>query len=76
MKDLLLAIVKQMVDAPDQVIVKEFSGISNTVLVLSVAKSDLGMVIGRKGNNINAIRTLMSASAAKQRKRVLIELME
>ena len=76
MKDLLLAMVKQMVDAPDQVIVKEVDGASTTVLELSVAKSDLGMVIGRKGNNINAIRTLMSASGAKQRKKVLIELME
>ena len=76
MKDLLLAIAKQMVDHPEQVTVKEIEGASTVVLELSVAKQDLGKVIGQKGKNITAIRTLTSAAGAKHRKRVIVEVVE
>ena len=76
MKDLLMAIAKQMVDNPDQVQVREQVGEENAVLVLSVAKQDMGMIIGKKGKNITAIRTIMNAAAAKLHKRVVVELKE
>ena len=76
MKELLLAIVKEMVDHPDQVTVNEFDGESRVILELSVAKQDLGKVIGKKGKNITAIRTLIQASSVKQRKRAVVELVE
>lgn len=76
MKDLLMAIAKQMVDNPDQVHVREQHGEGNVVLVLSVAKQDMGMIIGKKGRNISAIRTIMNAAAAKVHKRVIVELEE
>jgi len=76
MKDLLLAIAKKMVDHPDQVQVQEQHGEWTMVLVLSVAKQDLGKILGKQGKNIAAIRTIMSAAAAKLHKRVIVEVKE
>ena len=71
-----MAIAKQMVDNPDQVQVREQHGEGNVVLVLSVAKKDIGAIIGKQGRNITAIRTIMNASAAKVHKRVIVEIEE
>ena len=76
MKALLLSIVKAMVDYPEEVAVNEFEGETSVVYELSVAKVDLGKVIGSKGNNINAIRTIVSAAKARHRKRAVIQLLE
>lgn len=76
MEDLLMAIVKKMADYPDQVQVREQHGEGTTVLVLSVAKQDMGKIIGKKGRNITAIRTIMGAAAAKLHKRVIVEVKE
>ena len=76
MEDLLMAIVKKMVDNPDQVNVREQHGEGTAVLVLSVAKQDMGAIIGKKGRNITAIRTIMNAAAAKLHKRIIVELKE
>ena len=51
MKDLISDIVKALVDQPDQVSVNEVEGGHTVVLELSVAKSDMGKVIGKRGRN-------------------------
>jgi uncharacterized protein len=76
MKDLLIEIAKALVDNPEQVKVNEVKGRSTTVLELSVAKEDLGKVIGKQGRNAQAIRTLLSSSAGKLRKNVVLEIIE
>jgi hypothetical protein len=76
MKDLLADIAKHMVDYPDQVSVREIDGTHIIVLELEVAKQDLGKIIGAKGRNIQAIRTLMMAVSGKIHKRIVIELVE
>ena len=76
MKNLLASIARQLVDKPEAVKVRELEGGHMSVLELSVAKSDLGKVIGVKGRNINAIRTIMNAAATKIRKRIVVELVE
>jgi len=76
MKDLLMAIVKEMVDTPDQVHVEEKHGEGNVLLILSVAKQDIGKIIGKHGKNIAAVRTIMGAAAAKVHKRVIVEVKE
>jgi hypothetical protein len=48
MKDLISDIVKALVDQPEQVTVTEIEGAHTVILELSVAKSDMGMVIGKK----------------------------
>jgi predicted RNA-binding protein YlqC (UPF0109 family) len=69
MKDLLSYIVKALVDQPDQVMVTEIEGGHSVVLELKVAKSDMGKVIGKKGRNALALRTILSAASGKLRKR-------
>ncbi len=63
-KDLIEYIAKALVDHPDQVKVSEIEGEKTTVIELSVAKEDLGKVIGKQGRVANAMRTLLRAAAA------------
>jgi hypothetical protein len=76
MKDLISEIVKALVDQPDQVTVNETEGGHTIVLELRVAKSDMGKVIGKKGRNVGAIRTILSAASGKTRKRHVLEIVE
>ncbi len=76
MKDLIADIVKALVDQPEQVTVTEIEGAQTVVLELSVAKSDMGKVIGKRGRHADAIRTILSAAAGKVRKRYLLEIVE
>ena len=76
MKNLLASIARQLVDEPEAVKVRELEGGHMSVLELFVAKSDLGKVIGVKGRNINAIRTIMNAASTKIRKRIVVEIVE
>ena len=76
MKDLIKEIVQALVDQPDQVSVAEIVGENTNILEINVAKSDMGKVIGKKGRNAQAIRTIMSAAAGKTRRRYVLEILE
>ena len=76
MKELVEYILKNLVDYPDEVVVEEIETPQETTLELTVAGSDMGRVIGKKGRVINSIRTLAQVPAAKQGKRVSVELIE
>ncbi|MEJ5165591.1 MAG: KH domain-containing protein, partial [Thermoanaerobaculia bacterium] len=58
MKKLVEDIVKLLVDKPNEVKVNEIAGEQAVVLELSVAKEDLGKVIGKRGHTAQAIRTI------------------
>ncbi len=75
MKNLVENIVCSLVDSPDQVIVAETAGESVTVLEIRVAPDDVGKVIGKEGRIANAIRTVAKAAAAKNNRRVTVEIM-
>jgi len=76
MKDLITNIAKALVDNPDEVVVTEVEGDQTSVLELKVAKEDLGKVIGKQGRTARAMRTLLSAASAKNRKRTVLEIVE
>jgi len=76
MKELVEFIVKSLVDNPDEVRVNVFEDRSETTLELSVAADDMGRVIGKNGRVINSIRSLVQVSAAKEGKRVNLEVLE
>jgi hypothetical protein len=76
MKDLIAEIVKALVDQPEEVSVNEIGGSHTTVLEVSVAKTDMGKVIGKQGRTAQAIRTILSAAAGKTRKRYILEIVE
>ncbi len=75
MKELLEHIVKSIVNNPDDVKVEEresvdFPGL--TILTIEVAETDKGVVIGRKGRTINAIRDLITINAIRNDRRVKV----
>ena len=74
MKDLVELIAKEIVDNPDKVVVNEKHYDRLLVFELSVAPEDIGKIIGRKGKIVKALRTFVSAIAAKDKKRVNIEI--
>ena len=74
MKDLVEFIAKALVDQPDKVEVKETEGETVTILEIKTAQEDVGKVIGREGRIANSIRTIAKAAAAKQQKRVTVEI--
>ncbi len=76
MKQLIEDIVKALVDRPEDVQVKEIVGDHAHVLELTVAKDDLGKVIGKGGAHASAIRTLMAAASGKEKKRYILEIIE
>ena len=76
LKELIEYIAKSLVDNPDQVQVNEVGGEQTTVFELRVAKEDLGKVIGKQGRTARAIRTILSASSTKLKKRSVLEILE
>jgi len=75
MKDLVEYVAKSLVDKPDEVRISETQGENLTIIEINVANEDIGKVIGREGRIANAMRTIAKAAAAKQRKRVTVEIM-
>jgi len=77
MKELVELIAQAVVDHPEQVQVKEVLNQDGTLqLELSVAKADMGRIIGKNGRVIQSIRSLLIAMARKERKRVNITLVD
>ena len=76
MKDLIAYIAKALVDKPEEVVVTEIEGEQTSVIELKVAKEDLGKVIGKQGRTARAMRTILSASSTKLKKRAVLEIIE
>ena len=74
MKELIVYIAKSLVDKPEDVEVREVVGERTSVIELSVAKEDLGKVIGKQGRTARAMRTILSAASAKVGKRSVLEI--
>ena len=74
MKELVEVIAKALVDNPDEVSVNEKKEGRTTVLELHVADGDMGKVIGKQGRIAKAIRSVVNAAAAKEDKRVVVDI--
>ncbi len=75
MKELVEFIAKALVDSPEEVHVTEIEGERSIILELRVAPDDMGKVIGKQGKIAKSIRTLTKATAAKEGKRVVVEIL-
>jgi predicted RNA-binding protein YlqC (UPF0109 family) len=76
MKDLVELIARALVDNPEEVMVTAIEGNQATVLELKVAKEDLGKIIGKQGRTARSLRTIIGAASAKERKRIVLEIVE
>ncbi len=69
-------LVKSIATKPDMVSVKQFDNEEDKVIIeVIVVEDDMGIVIGRAGNNANAIRTIVqAASYVQENKQVRINI--
>lgn len=72
--DLVTIIARALVDNPDQVRVLEVEGERVPRIELTVAREDIGKVIGKDGRTAQSIRALLSASASKTGRRVHLDI--
>ena len=77
MKELLTEMIKAMVDKPDEVDINLTESENTNIYELRLGDGDVGKVIGKKGKNVMALRTILSAATAKAGgKRSLLEIIE
>lgn len=76
MKELVEVIAKALVDDPDSVAVSERQDGRTTVIEVRVADSDVGKVIGKQGRIAKAIRSVVKAAAAKEDKKVVVDIIQ
>ena len=78
MTELLVTIVSGLVSEPDKitVTVDEPNEEGVTVYHLHVAENDMGRVIGKQGRIAKAIRSVVKAAAAKEDKKVIVDILD
>jgi hypothetical protein len=76
LKELVEYLAKALVDHPEAVSVDVVEDDKATTLKLKVASSDLGRVIGKQGRTARAMRILLHATAAKAKRRAVLEILE
>jgi hypothetical protein len=69
-------IARALVDEPELVSVSEIGGMHTSILELKVSKTDIGKIIGKQGRTADALRILLSAVSAKEKKRTMLEIMD
>lgn len=74
MKELVEYIAKSLVDHPEEVRVTQVEGEHSVIIELRVAREEVGKVIGKQGRIANAMRHLLRVAAAKEGKRVILEI--
>jgi predicted RNA-binding protein YlqC (UPF0109 family) len=67
MEELLLHIVRPVVNNPDDVSIQVVDGEAATVLELSVNPADVERVRGREGRTLRSVRNIISAAAGKKK---------
>jgi predicted RNA-binding protein YlqC (UPF0109 family) len=75
-KEFLEFVIRQLVDYPDEVMLSEVPNGRMTVFRVQLRQSDVGRVIGRNGQTIQAIRALLASSAARHGQRATLEIVE
>lgn len=74
MKTILEIIVKNLVEYPNDILIKETQENDLTILELSVNPKDMGKIIGKQGKIANSIRAVVKAAASYQNKKVIVKI--
>jgi hypothetical protein len=76
LKDLAEYLVKSLADHPEKVEIVEREEDDTVLIELRIAPEDIGKIIGKSGNTINAIRTVLQTAASSHKKRAKLEMMD
>ena len=74
--DLIALVARPLVDNPDRVQVREVTGERFPRIELSVAREDIGKIIGKDGRTAQSIRTLLNAAASKAGRRAHLDILD
>lgn len=75
-KQFLEFIIRQLVEFPDEMMLSEIPSGNTTIFRLQLRQTDVGRIIGRNGQTIQAIRALLASSAARHGQRATLEIVE
>lgn len=76
-QELLIYLAQGLVDEPEEVAVERFEEDDGTVVLeLAVAREDYGKVIGRHGRTAQALRAVVRAAAAEDKRRVVVDIVD
>jgi predicted RNA-binding protein YlqC (UPF0109 family) len=75
-KTMIRKISEMLVDKPDKIVIEDEKREETHIIVLSVAKDDVGKIIGRSGQTAKALRALVNAAATRSGEKVLLEIRE
>ena len=76
LKDILSYIVENLVENPSEVSIEEVENDDTVTLQLKVAEADMGKVIGKQGRIAKEIRSVLKAAGLKDRKKVLVDILD
>jgi predicted RNA-binding protein YlqC (UPF0109 family) len=69
-------VIKQLVEAPEEVVVTKVEQGPKLIFKVEMRKTDVGKVIGRNGHTITAVRNLLNAAASRTRQQVFLQIVE
>ena len=75
-KQFLEFVIRQLVEFPDEVMLSEIPSGRTTLFRVQMRQTDVGRIIGRNGQTIQAVRALLASSAARHDQRVTLEIVE
>ena len=76
MQELVKYVAQALVQKPEEVKVKQTETEKTIVVELSVAREDMGKVIGKQGRIAKAIRAVVKAASTRSRKKYVVEIIE
>ncbi|HTX17600.1 MAG TPA: KH domain-containing protein [Bacteroidota bacterium] len=76
MREFIEYIAKQLVDNPESVVITDEEKEGKLIFKIKVGEADVGKIIGKKGRTAQSMRVLLSAVAAKQGKRAMLEVLD
>ena len=76
MEEFLEYVIRQLIEFPDEMVLTKVETPRKVIFKLQLRQSDVGKVIGKHGQTINAVRNLLSAAASRQGQRVLLQIDE